>query len=585
MEVSRSIELDRILRLPRRPGVLPSDDDVERLSRHLASPVGTMTLKPIQAQALAEAYNTGTLVGKIVPGGGKALLSFLLPRVLNAKRTLLLIPAQLRKQTFSVAAQMSLHWVLPRLYEADPDRGWYDDGIHVLSYQLLSSVRFADYLDRLNPDLIVADEAHFLSPKAARSKRVFRFLRKKKDHRFVHVRFVPLSGTMDGRSILNQAPLLAGALGERTPLPNHYPTLIEWHLALDEGVKVYERLSPGALGVFCSKAETAEGLHGVRCAVRRRMVETPGVVASRESDLSIPLTIQARETEVPEVVKEAVRVLRETYTLPNGEEVDSPMAAWAHLRSLATGFYYEWDPAPPKEWLQARNAWARFVRGVLARGTPNLDTPLQVANAVQAGRFGTVPEWNNWDRLRSTFKTTTKPRWLSPYLIEQAEDWALSTGGVVWLSHSTAFTHDENGLGSIFKRIPYFGAGKAGEGLLNHKGPCAASIRARGTGHNLTQWDRALILSPPSSGAVFEQLLARHHRVGQTSDLVQFDVCLHSKENYEAFARARREAHYAEALSGTLARTNAATLLASDGGAFDDLRYLNLMRLKDPMWG
>tara|TARA_Y100001973_G_scaffold100394_1_gene161425 strand:- start:907 stop:1311 length:405 start_codon:yes stop_codon:yes gene_type:complete len=66
----------------------------------------------------------------------------------------------------------------------------------------------------------------------------------------------------------------------------------------------------------------------------------------------------------------------------------------------------------------------------------------------------------------------------------------------------------------------------------------AASIAVHGTGSNLQQWSRAIVIEPPSSGDAWEQLLGRLHRPGQTADDVVFYVYQHT----DAFSGAMRSA-------------------------------------------
>jgi len=52
----------------------------------------------------------------------------------------------------------------------------------------------------------------------------------------------------------------------------------------------------------------------------------------------------------------------------------------------------------------------------------------------------------------------------------------------------------------------------------------AVSLSVHGRGKNLQAWPVMLVLEPPSSGLVWEQLLGRIHRPGQTADLCVAEV-------------------------------------------------------------
>lgn len=590
--VFRSGDFLRIRDLPRRPPTIP-DDAAALLTAHLKTPQGTETLRPDQAFALIEAYNVGGLVGMLSAGAGKFHVSALLFTLLESQRGLLCVPAKLREQTYDVWAEKSFHWQFRPLFgvDATPCGG---PQVRLLSYESLSTVRFAAFLDEYQPDLIVCDEGHALAHlKAARSKRMFRYIkgaRKRGIDSPVRTRlkpgFIPLSGTMWRKSIREASHLFEAALGDQAPVPLEYPDLEQWSFALDEGVRDENRIAPGALLEFCTPEEAKEGLDGVRKAYRRRLVEAPGVVASASSSVDLSLIIQVREVPVPAAVAAALARLRATGDLPSGDRCSSGLDLWAHLRELGTGFTNYWSPPAPPEWLEAKKKWIDFVRNVTdskVDGKP-LDSPLQVWNAVEAGKFGTVPEWQRWKDIRGTFEPNPKPFWVDDFLVRDAEEWALKTGGIVWVGHASPYTQqdEDDDLGRGFTKIPYFGG--ADERVRTYKGPCAASIRSHGTGKNLTQWSRALILCCPSSGATMEQLLARHHRTGQKADEVVVDINIHTVDMLEAFKTCIREARYKQDISGEPQRILGATLLSPDGHAWSESQYADRLSSDDPVW-
>src|SRR5438128_2692375 len=91
--VANSQELKRILALPRR--VADGSDLVEPLTQALKTPTGTQTLRPVQAQALYDMGTYGGLFGPLRVGSGKTLVTLLAPLLLEAKRPVLLLPANL----------------------------------------------------------------------------------------------------------------------------------------------------------------------------------------------------------------------------------------------------------------------------------------------------------------------------------------------------------------------------------------------------------------------------------------------------------------------------------------------------------
>lgn len=634
--VFKSAEVYRIEALPRRPQEWSPEalsEAVDLLTAHLKTPQGTMRLKPVQARALCEASDTRSLIAPIGAGQGKHLLGDLLPVILGAQRTLLLVPAHLRQQTYDEYEKMAKHWRLLPLYGLDAE-AITQPHVRLLSYQSLSTVRFASFLEEFCPDLIIADEAHFLAHmRSARGKRMFRYIRQAQ-RSGTGLIFIPMSGTLIRKRIRECAHLYSAALGDRSPFPNEWADVEQWSYALDEGIREDTRLAPGALSTFLTADEAAQGLHGLRCGIRRRILETPGVVATTESGVDVSLVLQVRDIEVPEVVREAMRKIREDYALPTGETFDAGITAWNHARECATGFVYHYDPPPPEEWKLAKTNWQNFVRDAIdhpplsaiwtrcaecvgagckecegkgkVRKRLVLDSPLMVWNAVAQGHFGDPEKvsvdrgeglgiytnvWNEWKSIRDTFTPNPVPHWISDYLVKDAEDLAIKEGSIIWVGHTSAFTKadldqtdSDEAIGNMFKRIPYFGAGPAGLGLRTYKGPCVASIRAHGTGANLTQWSKAIILCLPSSGAAVEQLLARHHRHGQEADEVTFTFYLHSREMFQAYKTAVADAHLAEDLCGNSQRILSSVILAPDGHSFDPLPYDLREESLDPMW-
>lgn len=607
--VHSTADFRRILALPTREhdwSVEQLAESVELLTREFRTPAGTMSLKPIQARALAEVALHGKLVGEIGAGMGKTLISALLFTLWGAQRGLLLVPAHLRTQTIEEWAKLTKHWQLLPLYDLDVSAA-AGSHVRVVSYSSLSVVRFATFLEEWRPDVVVADESHYLARTlSARAKRFFRYLRAQK-RAGRPVKYHPLSGTPRRKSLRECTTIYEAALWDESPFPIDYPDVEQWCFALDEGVRPDARLEPGALESLCSEQEIAAGLDGIRRGVRRRLVSTPGIIATSESAVGTPLTFQIRDIEVPEEVQEAMRKIRTEHALPTGERFEGGIVAWNHAREVATGFAYRWDPPAPEYWSLAKKGWLEFVSDAMEQGVVvggvrrHLDSPLMVWNAVAAGYFGdpaSIEEWTRWRDVRDQFEPNPVPTWISDYLVRDAEEWALKTGGIVWVAHTSAFTKadstgiggegTEDDIGRLFTKIPYFGSGKQGEQIKSYHGPCVASARSHGTGKNLVQWHRALWLCFPSSGATAEQLAARHHRIGQLADEVRIEFYCHSRESFNAVRTAQRDAAFMEAINGNPQRITSSVILEADGRGFDPERYEARMSQatseEDPMW-
>ena len=531
---SKSSEFRRIHNLPRRDWE-EADDLLELTTlatEAFRKPDGEMTLWPVQAAALRDAHDQGGLFAPIAVGKGKALISILVAVVMKANRPLLIVPAALRDQTLNqVLPEMKQHWVLPSLV--------------IRSYSELSLAKNATFLEDMEPDLIICDEVHnFRNRSAGRTRRVDRYMTAKPD-----TAFVALSGTVTNRSIKDYAHILRWCLKGNTPLPDTWAEVCSWADALDGGIKEKDRAPPGALAIW-----TDDG-RNVRQGFRDRLTQTPGVIATKATELGVSLRILNRRLSVPSEIAMMLAKMSLTWETPNGDWITEAVDLWRHARELACGFWYKWSPAPPRVWLDARKEWKRYVRDTLKHNRRRLDTELQVWNeclAVFEGKKKVpscrLPAWEAWARVKDSFKPNTVAVWESDFAINDATAWLKEHRGIVWTEHSA--------FGERLSKVsgaPYFGPGdKVAAAIRVCKDPCIASIRAHGEGKNLQHnHSRNLIASPPASGKTWEQLLGRTHREGQKADEVLAWVNLHTDELEAAFRQAMKDAQYLEHTLGS----------------------------------
>lgn len=562
--VQSSLELDRIIAIPRR--FLNLEKYSIDLTEKYRKPGGTMKLWPVQSAMLVEAALANGLLGPVSAGSGKTLASLLIGAEMNAKKIVLLVPPQLRAQLMSVdIPRLNQHWVLPL------------DRLRVVAYSELSNAKSADILDQIKPDLIVADEAHSLKSRAAaRTKRFNRYF---KEH--PECRFVGLSGTITRKSLRDYQHLSELALKKNSPLPASYHTLNEWAEALDVSD---DPMPPGALLSLCDERERAiaedpkstidvekrKAAHeAVRSGFRRRLIETPGVVATSESAVGTSLVINALRPVVPAEVQVALRDLNTKWEIA-GDELTDILEVSRIARQLAAGIFTRWkwpDGIVDVEWLSARSAWHKEVREVLKQSRRGMDSPLLVTNAVIAGKYHSDAYWT-WAEAKKRY-SPEPPRetvWISDFLVKYAVEWGKEHGtkatpAVIWYSHVS--------LGEAIAKLgnfPFFGAGaQASEDLTkvntNQTPVIVASVKAHSVGKNLQAFNKCLITTCLSSGADMEQLIARQHRPGQLADEVIVDVCVHTVELADAFNSALRDAQYIETTQGQRQKLNFARLL------------------------
>lgn len=526
--VQRTKDLERIAQLPRRAldfDAVP-DQFIDELTDFLRTPTGAMRLRPIQALALSEMHDFGGLFGSIRVGGGKTLLSALAPTVLEASSALLLVPAKLRDKTRRELTELRKHWQIA-------------DNLTVESYEMLGRVQGSNLIERVKPDLIVADEAHKLkNTKAACTKRVRRYIRENPN-----TKFVALSGTITKRSILDYHHVIYWCFPKHAPQPKHFPDVLEWSLALDEKVEDFARLSPGALSVFYNDEERQIAEHtptqAARLAYGRRLSETPGIIATSDKYAGSSLTLEVVTPKVSKPVEEALARLRVDWETPDGHPVSDFVALWRHARELVCGFYYVWNPRPPEHWLEARRNMSQFVREILKHNRSGIDSPLQVFQ-----RYPDEPVIATWQAVRNDFVPNVEAKWVDDTLLAYAEDWMKRNAGIVWVEHR-AFGEK---LAALTGADYYADGGKnkRGQAIALHdpSKPLIASVASNAEGQNLQAWSQNLVVSCAPTGILWEQLLGRTHRDGQQAEEVTCQIIIACEEQRRGLQQARADARY-----------------------------------------
>ncbi len=535
-EVAQTPEFNRVAAMPRRTWTPQQLEELtDRMTALLKTPQGTMRLRPIQALALYELGTTGGLLGPISVGSGKELLCFLAPRVLFAKHPLLLMPAHLVKRSEDEMQEYSQHWRIPT-------------NLRILSFQMLGQANRADALSIVPPDLFVLNEAHRLKNKtAAVTRRVIRHMAQ-----FPKAKVIAVSGTLLAHSLMDFAHIARWCV-KPCPLPEGFVELKEWSDALDEKPGGWNQREPGALLELCSAEErTHPPLQAARMGFRRRLTETPGVVATSGGDDvanaqgdPVQLTVRALYYEQDPIVEQHFKKLREEWATPSGWQFSVAMGVWRHARTLALGLHYELDPWPPGgpegPWCLARSAWKKFVRTAIkeSRGDHVLDSELQVTNACLKGALDrtVLDAWLTERDREPSYTPSSRAEWHCAGALSACQSWA-GQPGIIWTDHIKFAEELARRTG-----CKYFGAGgvdKDGLGIEKaDPSTCIiASRAANSTGRNLQAWNRCLVTSSPHSSLEWEQLLGRPHRHGQQRDVV-FDLLIGCRENWSGWNRAR----------------------------------------------
>lgn len=556
--IAHTGDFHRILTLPRR---VWSDADLASLAASLTEilkmPGGTMSLRPVQALALHDAGIVGGLFGAIGVGEGKTLPTMLLPVALGASRPLLLLPGGLIENASRARVELARHWRIPT-------------SLRIMSYDVLSRVDAANELEVYAPDAIICDEAHRLKNRgAAVTRRVERYMTA-----HMETKFCALSGSIMDKSLEEFAHLLLWALKWNAPIPYARDEVTEWAEALDYGGDIFGGRRPGALLELCSAEERATYTEQVaaRHGFRRRLTETPGVVATVGEGLDVKCSIYLREIrqKVAPIVETYFDKLRNQMLTPDDWELETGVEVWQHAQELALGLHYVWDPRPPIEWRMRRSAWAKFVRETISRSR-KYDSELQVAQACDAGALDATA-LNAWREIEPSFTPNVVPIWHDDFALKTSAEW-MSKPGIVWTEHR--FFAERL---AAYTGCRYFGAGGFDEqgAYIEDASPTEAviaSIDANREGKNLQKlWNRNLVVCPPKSAAWWEQLIARTHRTGQTADEVIVDVVIGCRENFDAVTEAIAGARAIQEMTGKRQKLLMADVTLSTEAQIDALR-------------
>lgn len=521
-------EFRRVEALPRRDWQEDTTPElIADITAALKTKSGTMTLRPVQAAMIKEAYENCGLIAPVGVGHGKTLPSLLIFTVLNSQRPLLLVPAPLKKRTVERdIPELSRHWKIKQ-------------NIVVESYDFLSGIQNQKWLWSYKPDVIIADEGHNLKTrKAARTKR---FLKYFKEH--PQTIFCVMSGTITKNSLLDFSHLAALALRERSPLPRSYNDLTAWDYVIStkRDDHYHPTTHPGAL----ARIEEYPG-QSPREIFQRRFSQTPGVVCT--TDTAVPNSIvihPIREVPMPPAVATALQRLDKAWELPDGIQV------WDHLEQsrygmeLSAGFFNRWIEPPPEDWMDFRKAYISASTEIRSRGFKDIDSQGTLEQAIEDGRIHCPPYWP-WKNIRKTYTPKTAENWVDQYLVREAIRRSRFRPSIIWYYNPC--------VGEAFRKLGIETYGSSNkdkrkldsliDGMNAGKLTIACSWKTHGFGKRMQAWSHNIVVQPPASGLDWQQLIGRTHREGQQADEVTIEVMQHTKFYRKAFEKALLEARY-----------------------------------------
>jgi hypothetical protein len=526
--VQHTLEYDRIAALPRRvPTEVEAECWAEVWTKELCVKRSKATVRKWQGYALGEAISQPSNRGVVLwfgVGAGKTWISYALPIVTKAKRPLLIIPAGVEAKTWDDFASYHKDWVLPVV------------PMRVITWNWLALN--PDFLNQYQPTDLIIDESDELANLSRGAPAIIdRYVMRTNPQCRVH----SMTATPERLSLMNFWHILRWSLREGLPLPSTQGEARMWAASVDEKIRDPQmRPSPGPLGVDSASA---------REWIRRRILETPGVVIVDGDSCDQPLTIQTRLAKEDPILDEHYRIFLRKNQNPGGIQVDVPLSRWQlDCQQMGCGLYSRYVREPPVAWREANRARAKFVRDAIARSW-HTGNPLYTERPVLE-RYATHPTVQRWLRVKDTFDAETEIVWLSRSTIESCLDWLREQKEpcIIW----TGSVEFGEALARAAK-LPYYGAkGKcAGGGLIHRADPkrsFVASWNANKKGLNLQAWSRFLLVAPPQSAKWLEQIFGRVHRSGQLKPVVG-TILLTSGGTIDLFEAAIAEARFAKSVT------------------------------------
>lgn len=609
-------DLNRLLRAARKgPDDAAPPDWVYDISGDPALLAASgMRLKPVQAKTLVQVNRAGGLLANIGVGGGKTLITGLLPQFVDLPRpdVALFVPASALAKT---EKELIEYW----------NAGFaIYDRLHLFTYNQASSMKHGiDALEALNPGAIIFDECHMISNRnAVRTDRLMQLLLRRRDILTFH-----LSGTLMKKGVADFCHLAYAAFAEASPLPI-LPGLIG---SFDKCLS--RDLAYGVAGRSdwkrCFRVlEACDKSHGLTFEAYSKLPEEQRRVMWRDGlnhwlETSVGVVFTTGQSTDKELIIDAVNAdqmtadvsaivdlekqVRTFWERPDGEIFISGLEVSRCCAQISVGFYYYWDwgeSGPDRAWLDLRADWRSKVRQIVSRRERHLDTDGFVYKDMRATlilfacvqalveralaprvlryfvriltarvgesalqalraycRVNDPDVWSAWEAWIQALDRTPQPptlaEWVDTGILDEVYARLLHAEGptLVWTEHKEVLTR--------LAEDPRF------QGLLEiaevGKSPppfreqhLALSIQSHGVAHNLQEWRYNIVIDPPGANARAEQLLGRTHRYGQT-DTVHAAIFTHTYSSKRRLFSAETKAKTVAATTGQPQRLTHAT--------------------------
>jgi len=353
------------------------------------------TLNPAQAWILWELPKAGGILGFVSPGGGKTLAAILAPLAMPQCKTVVLLakPDQRLHYRNHYLHTREHFKVSSIIFDKTDMLGSYivpgTSALHYVSYSLLQQKHATDLLDRLDPDMIICDEAHCIaaapSYKKLGSTRATRFIKYMVKRGNVHC--CAWSGSLINKKLSDVTHLSTHTLGMGSPYPVNPDAIAAWSQVIDPS-PIPDRTSETftdlqkTFGKDYGNIKVLDDGSEIRSGIKDRVVNTLGVITTKSSSVGCSLYMHKREAPpVPPEIKQALVGVRQESLRPDDYIMPELLEQLECAKNVGSGFYFHFVylKGTPKdlidEWFARRKQYNRELRAKLMMGATNLISP------------------------------------------------------------------------------------------------------------------------------------------------------------------------------------------------------------------
>lgn len=533
------------------------------------------SLLPSQTNALVSYMRTGGFWGWIAVGFGKTAISIAIPNIMYSKglrKILLSIPPNVADQLIKtdlpdlrtqIAVNLPIHILAGKSKAARLKVSKATSGLFIVAHSQWSSEDTYDWLENIQPEGIIFDEAHCISSyDSARTKRVREYM-----GQCPETEFVALSGTMGKKGMMDYYHLLKWCLKDKIPAPETASEAKLWAAVLDSTFveytsnKTLEPILSWAKKKWPEEEWKTNSIASYRKAYKRRMNTTLGIMASDEDQLGVSIYFDNHPVEdYTEVegwtkLKQLMDYVDDPAISPSGDEINHAIHKFRFYYELSAGFYNKLIWSEPEKLASSRGISKDEAKDLLERAQeyqsfkneynailrkwlkdyskPGLDTPMIVGLDMSRNGADNVGSnlYEAWVIQKNACTDDLPererfPERVCPYKVDHATAWALSLkkgeGSITWY-YNTAMgnwifeKYQEAGLDPLMCASGPTGKKRISD-KKNHQRHLVVSMEAYYQGLNLQTVRNSHFLQFSRSAHKIEQQIGRNHRTGSPYD-------------------------------------------------------------------